>query len=217
MSIDRVNQLSSTCVRRRFALAPALLVLGVTLLCGTRAMASSGGEVVTTAAEPGSLLEVVLFYAVATMTIVSSVAVCMSKNIVRMALWLFMTLASVSFLYFLLAANFLASIQLVVYAGGTLVLLVFGVMLTNKSPWARYTPGKLELVGAAAVCSVLLVALWLVFLRAEWSRLPGAFAGTSVADLGRSLLSVYVVPFEVAGVLLMIVMVGAAHLARQDK
>lgn len=224
MFIHQSDKLSSTRLRRPFALAPAVVALGASFLCGASAMAWPSAVtddarvgVVTTAAEPGGLLEVILFYAVATMTVVSSVGVCVSKNIVRMAVSLFMTLASVSLLYFLLAANFLASIQLVVYAGGTLVLLVFGVMLTSKSPWARYHPSKIELIGAAVVCSVLLAALCMVFGRTVWSSSPGAFAGTSVADLGWSLLTVYLVPFEVAGVLLMIVMVGAAHLARQDK
>ncbi|MFQ5495834.1 MAG: NADH-quinone oxidoreductase subunit J, partial [Phycisphaerae bacterium] len=155
--------------------------------------------------------------AIAGATVVSALGVCFTKNIVRMAVWLLITLGSVAMLYFLLAANFLGAIQLIVYAGGTLVLLVFGVMLTSKSPWARFEPGKLELAAAALVCTALVVTLGLLLRRAVWSAPEGVVPGAAMADLGTTLLTRYLVPFEVAGVLLMIVMVGAAHLARQER
>ena len=169
------------------------------------------------AAPPGGLLEALLFYGVAAATVIASLGICIGKNIVRMAVWLFIALGSVALLYFLLAATFLAAIQLMVYAGGTLILLVFGVMLTSKSPWARFEPRKLELTAAAVVCGTLLVTLCAVMHRTIWPATEGVVAGAAVADFGRQLMTTYVVPFEVAGVLLMIVMVGAAHLARQEK
>jgi NADH-quinone oxidoreductase subunit J len=172
---------------------------------------------VTDAAAPGGALETVLFFGVAGATVVAALGVCIAKNIVRMAVWLFVALGSVALLYFLLAANFLGAIQLIVYAGGTLVLLIFGVMLTSKSPWVRYTPGKLEIAAAATVCGALLAALCVALYRAAWPATEAVVHGTAVADLGRGLMTTYLVPFEVAGVLLMIVMVGAAHLARQEK
>jgi NADH-quinone oxidoreductase subunit J len=172
---------------------------------------------VTDAAPPGGLLEAALFYLVAGGAVISALGVCISKNIVRMAVWLFIALGSVAMLYFLLAASFLGAIQLMVYAGGTLILLIFGVMLTSKSPWARFEPRKVELLAAAAVCGTLLITLCVVLSRTVWPATAGVVPGASVADLGRELLTTYLVPFEVAGVLLMIVMVGAAHLARQEK
>jgi len=172
---------------------------------------------VTKAAEPGSPLETILFYAIAAMTIVCALGVCASRNIGRMAVWLFGGLGSVAILYFMLAANFIAAIQLIVYVGGTLILLVFGVMLTSRSPWMRFAPARWEVIGAAAVSLGLLICLIAVFLGAHWGELAGAGPGSSVMDIGRSLMGKYVVPFEVAAVLLMIVMVGAAHLARQEK
>lgn len=171
---------------------------------------------VTHAAAPGGLMEALLFYLVGGAAVVSALGVALGKDIVRMAMWLFVSLASVAMLYFLLAATFLGAIQLIVYAGGTLILLVFGVMLTSKSPWVKYTPTKVELVSAAGVCASLLATLGIVLTRTVWPEAQGVVSGTPVAALGRSLMTVYLVPFEVAGVLLMIVMVGAAHLARQD-
>ena len=169
------------------------------------------------AAAPGGLLEALLFYAVAGSTVLSALGVCVAKNIVRMAVWLFIGLGSVAMLYFLLAANFLGAIQLIVYVGGTLVLLVFGVMLTSKSPWARFDPPKVEMILAAIVCTALAVSLCTVLAKTAWSSVERIVPGATVASLGERLLTTYLVPFEVAGVLLMIVMVGAAYLARQEE
>lgn len=166
---------------------------------------------------PGGLLEGLMFYAVAIATVVSAIGVCLTKSVVRMAVWLFVALGSVAMLYFLLAATFIGAIQLIVYAGGTLILLVFGVMLTSKSPWVRYEPPKSEIASAGIVCGMLWVVLCLMLLQASWPFDPRPLAGVAVADIGRALMTTYVVPFEAAGVLLMIVMVGAAHMARQDK
>ncbi len=200
-------------------LTAAVVLLG---MASSAALAASGPGAaapssVTGAVPPGGILEPILFYIVAAVTVISSLGVCIARNIVRMAVWLFIALSWIAFLYFLLAATFLGAIQLIVYVGGTLILLIFGVMLTSRSPWVRFDPPKIEIAAAAVVCGALLVTLCIVLCRAVWPATEGAAPGVSVADLGRGLLTTYLVPFEVAGVLLMIVMVGAAHLARQEK
>jgi NADH:ubiquinone oxidoreductase subunit 6 (subunit J) len=167
-------------------------------------------------AAPGGFFEAAMFYLVAGGAVFSVLGVCISRNIVRMAVWLFIALGSVALLYFLLAAYFLGAIQLIVYAGGTLVLLIFGVMLTSKSPWVKFEVGKGELVLASLVCVTLLGVLFAVLSRATWAGTEAVVPGAPVAALGYELMTKYLVPFEVAGVLLMIVMVGAAHLARQQ-
>lgn len=199
------------------------LAIGVLALTAVPAFAQGGraeaDPYLTRTAEPGGLLEGLMFSAVAIGTVVSAIGVCVSKSVVRMAVWLFCALGSVAMIYFLLAATFLGAIQLIVYAGGTLILLIFGVMLTSKSPWVRYETRPLEVGLAAVVCLGLLVGLCGVILGSEWAGQPVAESGqgTSVATLGKLLVGRYLVPFEAAGVLLMIVMVGAAHLARQEK
>ncbi|MHC5110432.1 MAG: NADH-quinone oxidoreductase subunit J family protein [Planctomycetota bacterium] len=186
----------------------------------TTALAQDDGAAmeagVTTAEAPGGMLDALLFYAVGGAAVVSALAVCLTQNIVRMAVWLFIALGSVAVLYFQLAANFLGAIQLIVYAGGTLVLLVFGVMLTSKSPWVRFNPAKWELVGAGVVCVSLLAVITTILTRASWNASSDPMPGTALAKIGYAFMSEYLVPFEVAGVVLMIVMVGAAHLARQE-
>lgn len=202
--------------RRFFALT---CLMGLLAFSGTRVWANPPTDAAqsTNASAPGGLLEAFLFFTVAGSTVLSALGVCIAKNIVRMAVWLFVGLGSVAMLYFLLAANFLGAIQLIIYAGGTLVLLVFGVMLTSKSPWVRFDPPKVELIAAGVVCLALVVSLCVVFARTVWFGVETIVPGATVAAFGERLLTTYLVPFEVAGVLLMIVMVGAAHLARQEE
>src|SRR2546428_7642207 len=100
-----------------------------------------------------------LFYICALMSAASAIYVVASRNIVRTAVALLFTLVGVAGLYFLLSAEFLAAVQLVVYAGGTLILIVFGVMLTSKSPFSRFEPKPVELIVALTIGGVMLIAL----------------------------------------------------------
>src|SRR5215212_12263768 len=93
-----------------------------------------------TNAQQSDVVSAVLFYVFALMSAASAIGVVISRNIVRTAVCLLFTLLGVGGLYFLLNAEFLAAVQLVVYAGGTLILIVFGVMLTSKSPFSRFEP-----------------------------------------------------------------------------
>jgi NADH-quinone oxidoreductase subunit J len=115
----------------------------------------------------------------------------------------------------MLLANFIGVIQLIVYAGGTLILLIFGVMLTSKSPWARFDVKRKELIAAGVVCGILALALLIVVTGAAWPTQAGA-EGPTVHAFGEALLSTYLAPFEAVSVLLLVVMVGAALLARQE-
>ena len=164
-----------------------------------------------------------LFYLFAAMAGLSAVGLVVSRNIVRSAVCLLFTLTGVAGLYFLLGAEFLAAVQLVVYAGGTLILIIFGVMLTSKSPFSRFEPKMVEVVLATVLASVLLIALVLAVTSHRFgpsAGVPGA--GVPVADeagypvdrLGQALLGDYLLPFEIASVLLLVVMIGAAYLAK---
>jgi len=198
---------------------PLLVLSAVLLACCSPALAAEapakGTEVVQRSVS-GSVLEVVLFYFFAIATVASALAICISRNIVRMAVYLFFTLGAVAVLYFLLLANFIAVIQLIVYVGGTLVLLIFGVMLTSKSPWARFDTRPGEMLIAGAVCVILALALIGLLSGTHWPG-GGQAEAASVAFLGKELLTTYLVPFEAVSVLLLVVMVGAAYLARQER
>ncbi len=155
-----------------------------------------------------------LFYLFAIMSSVSAIGVAISRNIVRTAVCLLFTLVGVAGLYFLLHAEFLAAVQLVVYAGGTLILIIFGVMLTSKSPFSRFEPKLGEVIIAVSIASILLFALIMGIARTRFASDPLVADLYPVDRLGQVLLGDYLIPFEVVSVLLLVVMIGAAYLAK---
>ena len=155
-----------------------------------------------------------LFYLFAIMSGASAIGVAVSRNIVRTAVCLLFTLVGVAGLYFLLHAEFLAAVQLVVYAGGTLILIIFGVMLTSKSPFSRFEPKLGEVIIAISISSILLFALVLGIARTSFASGPMPSELYPVDRLGQVLLGDYLVPFEIVSVLLLVVMIGAAYLAK---
>jgi NADH-quinone oxidoreductase subunit J len=156
----------------------------------------------------------ILFYAFGLMAGGSAIAMVLTRNIVRMAVALLFTLMGVAGLYFLLNAEFLAAVQLVVYAGGTLILIIFGVMLTSKSPFSRFEAKIGEVVVAISMAAILLYALVMGILKTNFAEEPIAGGGYPVDRLGQILLGDYLVPFEIVSVLLLAVMIGAAYLAK---
>src|SRR4051812_42157547 len=114
-------------------------------------LAQSTSSAPTTAPADDGPLPLILFYMFALLTVGSAFAVAFSKNIIRAAVGLLFALCGMSGLYFLLHAEFLAAVQLVVYVGGTLILIVFGVMLTSKSPTTTYAPKRAEIIWASIV------------------------------------------------------------------
>jgi NADH-quinone oxidoreductase subunit J len=159
--------------------------------------------------------ETVMFYVFALMAAASALLLVTSRNIVRTAVCLLFTLLAVSGLYFLLHAEFLAAVQLVVYAGGTLILIIFGVMLTSKSPFSRFDPKPGEVAVAIAVGVVLFAALLIGILNFPFPQAQAELTDKyPVAKLGQALLGDYLIPFEIASVLLLVVMIGAAYLAK---
>jgi NADH-quinone oxidoreductase subunit J len=163
-----------------------------------------------------------LFYGVALLTCLSAWAIVLSQNIVRMAVYLLLTLGGAAGIYFLLDAELLAAIQLIVYAGGTLILIVFGVMLTSRNPFLQLRAKPWELALGIAVglvtAGLLLLALLSsssVIKQVTHAQGTGTAGYLKVATIGKALLSVYLVPFEVAAVLLLVVMIAAAYMARR--
>jgi NADH-quinone oxidoreductase subunit J len=160
-------------------------------------------------------LNIALFYLFAVLTGASAIGVVACRNIVRAAVCLLFALAGVAGIYFLLNAEFLAAVQLVVYTGGILILIIFGVMLTSTSPFSRFEPKAAEVVIALSIASVLFTALVLVAVRTPFTITTiQPAAENSIDRFGQALLGEYIVPFELASVLLLVVMVGAAYLAR---
>ena len=187
-------------------------------------------------------LPVALFAVVATVTAVSALGVVLSRNIVRMAVWLLFTLIGVSLLYFLLGAEFVGAAQLIVYVGGTLVLVVFGVMLTAQGPLRelRNKPGELGHGRRTGRFAVRAADRGFVSHRSATAaerqrtarcRTAGARLSRRHRDeperqphgLARQTCTsartpvAYLLPFEIVSVHLLVVLVGAAYLARAKR
>jgi NADH-quinone oxidoreductase subunit J len=186
-----------------------------------------------------------LFYILAVATGVCALAVVLTQNIVRAAAWLLFTLAGVSGLFFLLSADFVGATQLLIYVGGTLVLVVFGVMLTAQGPFIKMRIGAAEWAIALAVGLVLYGVLAVSFVLPRPSavarELPAPQALPNSTVLGMALLGernvspsgklsgvpasvrhdrrpmTYLLPFEIVSVHLLVVLIGAAYLARAKR
>jgi NADH-quinone oxidoreductase subunit J len=158
-----------------------------------------------------------------------AVAVVLSANIVRMAFYLVLSLAATAALFFLAGADFVGAMQLLIYVGGTLVLLIFGVMLTSQDRFVSMKTSQSDMLlgGLAGAC--LLAVLVIAAVRVpEWHGLDRATAEAialkpTAAPIGMGLLgarvdapdrSGYLLIFEIISVHLLVVLLGAAYLAR---
>lgn len=161
----------------------------------------------------------IIFYLFAAITLVSGFLVVTSKNIVHAAFYLLFTLFGVTGIYVLLGADFIAIVQLMVYVGGILVLILFGVMLTNKITNVDIKSGSLNVLPAAIGVGLFAGALVSVMIRTGWKTFAleeNTSAGT-LAQIGKLLINEYVIIFELLGVLLLVALIGAASIARREK
>ncbi len=219
------------------------------------------------------MIEQLLFWVFAIMACGGAIAVVATQNVVRMAFWLVVSLGSVSALFFLLHADFLGAAQLLIYVGGTVVLLVFGVMLTASGPYVQIKTTPAEAILGATVGLALLFVLVHSIGNVDWvdvsgrlPTLPAAPAeedtrlasraeervinsgsskaktdlyarqqqGRTVRQLGlgflglrpdrglkqdgaRGLAPGYLLPFEIVSIHLLVVLIGAAYLARAKR
>jgi NADH-quinone oxidoreductase subunit J len=188
-----------------------------------------------------------------------ALAVVFTSNVVRMAFYLVLSLGATAGLFFLAGADFVGAMQILIYVGGTLVLLVFGVMLTAQGPFISMKTASGEWILTALVGgSLLAVLLPTAYKIADWNRgvvggqgsgaggqqaqaeaassvdaLPQAQPTATRIGLGllgarvdqlddpqgrdRGVLSGYLLPFEIVSVHLLVVLIGAAYLARAKK
>ena len=157
-----------------------------------------------------------VFWFVAAITIISAGFVVLNNQLIYSAVALLFTLFGVAGIYVFLWADFIAGIQILVYVGGILVLVIFGIMLTNKIKSVRISHKSMQQgVGGAG-------ALWLfIFLSLALSKAPWAISAAvepsgTVREIGILLLIDYLLPFEIISLLLLGALIGAAVLSRGD-
>lgn len=179
-------------------------------------------------------------------TVAAAIAVVVSQNVARMAFWLIISLGSTAALFFSLNADFVGAAQLLIYVGGTLVLLIFGVMLTASGPFLKIKTSPAEGVLAGGVGVLLLSLILYSACAVDWLNVSpplqkgGVSQGFNLAEegnttrpLGLSFLGArpdkdlgvttetlsagYLLPFEIVSVHLLVVLIGAAYLARSKR
>jgi len=175
----------------------------------------------------------VLFYLMAFITLTSAIFVAASKNLVRSIFMFFITLFALAGLYVLALADFVAITQVVIYVGGILVLILFAFMLSGRETLDALQKQKKQFISANKIASFFLAGIFFVVLlnmviKVDADHLPwitNAIKTHNVItpnnintdNIGINLMTRYLLPFEAISILLMMALIGAAHLSRKEQ
>lgn len=154
----------------------------------------------------------VVFWVLAIVTLGSALMVSMVRDLIHAVLFLILAFIGVSGLYITLSADFVAVVQVLIYAGAISVLMLFAILLTpastrDNSPVSYRAP-------ISVVAGLIGAIIVFVSVKTDWRTVTDARFDNTAREIGRALLDPYVLPFEVASVLLVIAMVGAIMLVR---
>ena len=158
----------------------------------------------------------IAFYAIAALMIVGGAAMVFTRNMVRSALWLVVALGGVAAMYVLLSADFLAVVQILIYVGAIMILMLFAIMLTpNQVDLPTSAPGAQKITAALTALAVGVISV-AVMLGHPWNVRAVPLDIPTSERLGVLMMSTYVLPFEIASLLLTVGMIGAIVIARED-
>ena len=160
----------------------------------------------------------IVFFILTVMVLGGALGVVISRNLFHSALFLVLSFAGVAGYYVLLDAGFLAAVQLLVYIGAIAILIMFAVMLTRGLMARHQSQRNQQWLIALLVAVLAFAVLVVVVLQVDWpvaSEQAFASPNVSISQLGQELLGPYVIPFEVASVLLLVALIGAVILARE--
>jgi NADH-quinone oxidoreductase subunit J len=161
-------------------------------------------------------LGLLVFYLFAALAVGGAIMMVTRKNAVHSAVYLVLTFVAIAAIYVQLGADFLFAVQVLVYAGGIMVLFLFVIMLVNLEEGRRFSGGRIHLLVSAGLAVALFGVLARVFLR-EAPAPPAAPLPTEQGNLelmGLLLYRSYLIPFEVVSLLLLVAMIGAIVLGR---
>lgn len=161
--------------------------------------------------------EVVVFYLLAVLTVASAAAVVLSRSLIYSAFALLGAFFGVAGFYLLLGADFLAASQLLIYIGGILMLLLFGVMLTHKLYDLDLRTEVVQFWPGLIIAGGLFVILSRLAFVTEWSLGEGRPPAPTTKAIGQAFMGDWILPFEAASVLLLVALIGAALIVRRKK
>ncbi len=158
----------------------------------------------------------VIFYLVAAVTVVFAAIVAFSRNIVHSAFSLVGTFGGVAGIYVLLGADFVAAVQVLIYVGGILVLILFAVMLTHRIAEVQITNRSVGKLPALITAGILILILVQAIQETSWVKAQETGYLPTTAQIGNLFLQDYLLPFELASVVLLVALIGAVTLSRKE-
>jgi len=162
------------------------------------------------------MVPVLVFAAVSLVTLGAAIAVVTNKNILHSAYFLVLAFVGVASVYVLLEAPFIAVVQVLIYIGAIAILIIFAIMLTRRLMSKDMEQRNAQWIWSALGALVLFGVLgWLVY-SANWPVVEGAVPQDPITLMGQELLTTYVVPFEIASVLLLAALVGSILIGREN-
>lgn len=157
-----------------------------------------------------------VFYLIALITVVSAAMVAFSRNIIYSAFSLLGAFMGVAGLYVFLGADFVAAVQVLIYVGGILVLILFAVMLTHRITDVEITNRSAGTIPALIVVGVLAYLLIDAGLETPWAKAKQLAYEATAGQIGDQFLYTYLLPFELASLVLLAAMIGAVVLSRKE-
>ena len=159
----------------------------------------------------------VIFWFLAFVTVASAAVVVLARSLIYNAFALLFTFVGVAGLYLLLGADFLAATQVLIYVGGILVLLLFGVMLTHRIYDLDLRSEVTQFQAGLIVATGLFVILSTTALNTPWAGGAGRALAPTTDAIGRLFMGRFLLPFEAASILLLVALIGAAMIVRRKK
>ena len=155
-------------------------------------------------------LEAVILYTFVTLAALAAFAILFVKNIFYATLLLIVCLLSIAGIFVLSHSEFLAATQIMIYAGGVLVLIIFGLMLTAQVSGKPMQVGQQNVLPGVLVAASFLAVLIYSYAQVVADSLPGSIANSPISTIGILLMTDFALPFEVSGILLLTSLIGAA-------
>lgn len=158
----------------------------------------------------------VVFYLLALLSVIAAVGVVTVPNVVHAALFLILSLLGVAGFYILLSSEFLALVQVLIYGGAVATIILFGLMLTGGRDLPAVGPGA-QWPLALLVSGALVVLLLTAVLNTTWPRDAGEMTLISINTLGSVLFREWLLPFELASLVLLVALIGAVVISSQEE
>lgn len=161
------------------------------------------------------MIPVLVFAAASLVTLGAAIAVVTNKNILHSAFFLVLAFVGVASIYVMLEAPFIAVVQVLVYIGAIAILIVFAIMLTRRLMSKELEQRNAQWIWAALGSLVLFGVLGWIVYNANWPVAVAVPPEDQITVLGQELLTTYVVPFEIASVLLLAALIGSIVIGRE--